>query len=73
MIIGMSTVKREQSVEFVCIGLCEDPPTYMVDGHFNAAGKFEPALIDEMGSDIDCPECGERGEPTSPDVIVADL
>lgn len=73
MIIVMNTIRREQSVEFVCVGQCDDPPTYMVDGHFNAAGEFEPETIDEMGSDMDCPECGERGEPTDGDVRVADL
>lgn len=68
----MSTVRREQNVEFTCIGLCDDPPTWMVEGRFNADGKFEPTEIDEMGSDMDCPECGERGEPTD-DTEVADL
>lgn len=68
-------VQREQSVEFVCIGLCDEDerPTYMVEGRFNAEGEFEPATIDEMGSDMDCPECGERGEPTDSDIRVADL
>lgn len=69
----MSRVQREQHVEFVCTGLCEDPPTYMVEGRFNAEGEFEPTSADEMGSDMDCPECGERGEPTDEDVRVADL
>ena len=68
-------MKREQSVEFVCTSIqCEDdPPTYMVDGRFNAEGEFEPTNIDEMGSDMDCPECGERGEPTDSDVRVTDV
>lgn len=69
----MSSVRREQSVEFVCVGTCEDPPTYMVNGRFDADGAFEPTTIDEMGSDMDCPECGERGEPTDNDVRVSDV
>jgi hypothetical protein len=72
----MSKRKNEDvTTEFVCVGIaCEDdPPTYMVDGRYNAEGEFEPAEIDEMGSDMDCPECGERGEPTDSDVRVADL
>lgn len=64
---------EDASVEFVCIGTCDDPPTYMVEGRFNAEGEFEPTNADEMGSDIDCPECGETGEPTDEDVRVADL
>jgi hypothetical protein len=71
MIIAMSRVKREQSVEFACTMDCD--LTYMVDGYFNADGEFEPTTVDEMGSDMDCPECGERGEPTDHDVTVADL
>lgn len=69
----MSKIKREQTVEFVCIGVCDDQPTYMVDGYFDAEGRFNPSEIDDMGSDMDCPECGERGEPTDPDVLVADV
>jgi hypothetical protein len=45
----------------------------LVDGRFDANGEFEPTTIDEMGSDMDCPECGERGEPTDDDVVVADV
>ena len=45
----------------------------MVEGHFTADGEFEPITIDDMGSDMDCPECGERGEPTDSDVRVADV
>jgi hypothetical protein len=69
----MSRLRREQSVEFVCTGACEDPPTYIVEGRFNVNGEFEPTTIDEMGSDMDCPECGERGSPTDEDVAVADV
>jgi hypothetical protein len=64
--------EREATVEFVCIGACDDPPTYMVDGRFDADGAFEPAEFDVMGSDMDCPECGERGEPTDSDIWVSD-
>lgn len=67
----MSRVRREQSVEFRCTKWCWDG-TWSVDGRFDADGEFEPTEHDEMGSDIDCPECGERGEPTD-DVRVADL
>jgi hypothetical protein len=59
--------------EFTCIGTCEDPPVWLVEGRYNAAGEFEPTNVDEMGNDMDCPECGERGEPTDDDVRVADL
>lgn len=71
----MARERREATVEFVCIGTCDEDtrPTYMVEGRFNAEGEFEPVNVDEMGSDIDCPECGERGEPTDGDVRVADF
>lgn len=71
----VGSVNREQRVEFVCVGTCddEDKPTWVVDGRFNAESEFEPETIDDMGSDMDCPECGERGEPTDPDVMVADV
>lgn len=67
----MSQVKREQSIEFVCIGTCEedDRPTYMVEGRFNAEGEFEVNMDDENF----CPECGEPGEPMDSDVRVADV
>lgn len=68
----MTTIRREQSVEFTCIGECDDSPCWVVDGHFDAEGKFTPDEIDEMGSDADCPECGEQGEPTDSDVQLAD-
>lgn len=70
----MARVKREQEIEFVCIGECDedDRPTWMVAGRFDAAGEFTPLTVDEMGSDADCPECGERGEPTDSDVVLAD-
>lgn len=56
--------------EFVCVGTCEDPPVWYVEGRYNAAGEFEPTEVESM----DCPEgCGERGEPTDDDVRVADL
>lgn len=67
----MTVVRREQSVEFTCTMDCD--LTWMVEGRFDAEGRFEPLEIDEMGSDLDCPECGERGEPTDSDVTVADL
>lgn len=67
--------EREQSVEFVCIGTCDEDerPTYMVEGRFDAEGKFTPLTLDDMGSDVDCPECGERGEPTDHSVELADF
>ena len=72
----MANLRREQTVEFVCtsnINDCEDdPPTYMVEGHFLADGTFMPDDVDDMGSSADCPECGETGEPTDPDVTLAD-
>lgn len=66
---------REATIEFVCAGECDedDRPTYMVDGRFNADGEFEPWSVDDTGSDMECPECGERGEPTDVDVRVADV
>jgi hypothetical protein len=68
-------VSKEAIIEFVCAGECDEDerPTYMVDGYFNVNGEFVPDSLDEMGSDMDCPECGERGEPTDPDVRVADV
>lgn len=69
----MSVVRREVDVEFVCIGTCDEKPTWMVEGRFNAEGEFEPTSADAMGSDADCPECGERGEPTDEDVRLADV
>jgi hypothetical protein len=69
----MTTIKREQPVEFTCIGLCENPPVWLVEGRWDAKGHFEPLEIDEMGSDMDCPECGERGESTDSDIAVADI
>jgi hypothetical protein len=68
----MGRSRREQHVEFVCVGTCEDPPTYVVEGRFNYEGEFEPTTIDETGSDMDCPECGERGEPVDNDVRAVD-
>lgn len=64
----MATVRREQSIEFTCIGTCEDPPTWMVEGRFNAEGEFEPIEED----DARCPECGDDAEPTDEDVRLAD-
>jgi hypothetical protein len=69
----MTTIKQEQQIEFVCIGLCglgddADPPVWMVEGRFNADGGFEP--FDEF--DMDCQECDERGEPTNTDVRLSD-
>lgn len=70
----MARRKNEDvAAEFTCIGLCDDPPTWMVDGRYNAEGEFEPTEVDERGSDMDCPECGERGEPTDVDLRVADV
>lgn len=68
----MGRARREQDVEFECSHVC-GAASYMVEGRFNADGEFEPTTIDEMGSDMDCPECGERGEPTDPDTQVADV
>jgi hypothetical protein len=65
--------KTETAVEFTCIGTCDDAPCWMVEGRWNAEGEFEPTTVDEMGSDMDCPECGERGEPTDSDIAVADI
>lgn len=70
----MTRVQREQRVEFACANEdCGGAPTWMVEGRFNADGEFEVAGTDEpwMGSDMDCPECGELGEPTDSDVRVA--
>lgn len=65
----MANRKNEDvSVEFTCIGTCESPPTWMVDGRHNAEGEFESHDDEEM----DCPECFERGEPTDRDVKVVD-
>ena len=67
----MSRSKREQQVEFFCIGGCdqrgEDPPVWMVEGRFNAMGLFE--FDDEQH--LYCPDCGDPGEPTDTDVVVA--
>lgn len=60
---------EDASIELTCIGRCEDPPTWMVEGRFNADGKFEPADDEET----DCPECFDRGEPSDPDTELADL
>lgn len=68
----MARVRREQSVEFTCIGMCEDSPCWLVEGRFEANGSFMPVDADEDGSSAGCPECGERGEPTDPDVVLAD-
>ncbi len=65
----MTTVRREQDVELTCIGTCEDPPCWMVEGRFEANGSFMPSDVDDMV----CPECGERGEPTQSDVVLADI
>lgn len=55
---------EDSSVELGCISnlnACEeDPPTWMVEGRFNAEGEFEA----HDGDDLLCPECGEPGEPT---------
>lgn len=69
----MSRVEREQLIEFTCIGECDDPPCWMVEGRFDAEGLFTPIEVDDMGSAADCPECGERGEPTNHDVVLADF
>ena len=65
----MTKRHAETKVEFVCIGECQDddPPTWMVEGRWDAEGHFEPALYEET----DCPECGEQGEPTDSEVRVA--
>lgn len=61
--------KRSQETEFTCIGECSDDyPVWMVDGRFQADGTFMPVDVD----DADCPECGERGEPTNGEVLLAD-
>lgn len=65
----MSRRNAESTEEFECIGLCEDPPTWMVEGRFNAAGEFE-AIEEE---ETHCPECAEVGEPTDKDIELADL
>lgn len=67
----MSRDNREQAVEFTCVNACDI--TWMIDGRFNASGEFEPEDLDDLGSDMDCPECGDRGEPTDSDVRVADV
>lgn len=64
----MTRRKTGADVEFVCIGECDQKPTWMVEGRWNAEGEFE-AEPEEM----DCSECGERGEPTDVDVRVADI
>lgn len=69
----MSRRNVEATEEFECVGTCDDPPTWMVEGRFNVEGEFEPLEYDDMGSDMDCPECGERGEPTDSLIRVADL
>lgn len=69
----MSQRNVEASEEFVCNGECGDDMTWIVEGRFNAEGEFEPINIDDCGSDMDCPECGERGEPTDDLVRVVDL
>lgn len=69
----MSRVEREQSIEFTCVGECDDPPCWIVEGRFDADGEFTPVEVDDVGSDANCPECGERGEPTSEDVKLGDF
>lgn len=64
----MSRTTRDQTVEYGCINEdCVDQPTYMVEGRFNAEGRFEPDVDDAAW----CPECGEVGEPTDDDVEAA--
>lgn len=63
----MTRRKNEDvSVEFECVALCDDPPTWMVEGRFNAEGEFEP----HEEHQTDCPECGEYAEPTDSEVRV---
>jgi len=59
----MTTVRREQEVEFVCPSDCA---TWHVEGRFDAEGRFEPTVLD----DVFCADCDARGEPVDPDVEV---
>lgn len=64
----MSRRNTEAHEEFTCIGTCEDPPCWLVEGRFNAEGEFE--ATDDYS--IECPECGDRGEPTDSSTVVSD-
>ncbi len=63
----MTRVRREQSVEFVCGSMCDHTAdsTWIVDGRFDAEGRFEP--FDE--DDTVCPVCGDVGDPFDDQVL----
>lgn len=64
----MSRDKRDATVELACNDdYCDT--TWMVEGRITAGAEFEPYDVEEL----DCPECGERGEPTDEDVRMADV
>jgi hypothetical protein len=71
----MTTRKTETSERFTCEHRrCTNMgDVWDVEGRLNAEGEFEPTNHDDMGSDMDCPNCGERGKPTDEDLRVADL
>lgn len=69
----MSVRRNEDAVVEFC---CDRDNCYEgeweVEGRFNAEGVFEAFSEDDMGSDEDCPECGERGTPVDPDVVLSE-
>lgn len=64
----MTTRRTETEINFECTNeMCEEMPTWSVEGRWNAEGEFEPNDSDEMA----CPECGEQGGPEDIDIEVA--
>jgi hypothetical protein len=58
---------EDREIEFVCNDQCADSPTWIVEGRFNAEGRFEPYAY----SDLECPECAGISDPTDTEIEVA--
>lgn len=60
---------REHDVSFVCNNEdCDNEAKWEIRGIFNTNGTLE-VQGDDMGSEADCPECGDPGSPEDTDVI----
>jgi hypothetical protein len=64
----MTTRRTEASVQFECTNeVCDEMPTWTVEGRWNAEGEFEPTDPDDMR----CEACEEVGGPGDIDIEVA--